>query len=332
MDIQDKIRRSLMVLIALVGILAATWSAAMLVGGFRAAGQLDSVYNPLGEGVLFIAAAAIIGGTAIFYYCLGSRRRTSRFLLVVSGTIVAALTLFASATQLTMVEDAAMGDQYVKGTAVKIRQAWQQAGRIDHAITDRYVGQVDHFKQRMAEEAKTGIGPKYRAAERAHNRLRAEYGSVLGRTAKAAAQGKSLSDDAEGVRGYVTALRGKVRVYERFTANEGLAGEDFGSRLDRIEASLDTLGGGGWIDRRSLVYERVMEKIWAMVASFGLADLGFTLNALLSITPDLIQILCTCLIGFLRPPEDHDGGLGTEAEGWSPFDKVWGDTVADAAE
>ena len=96
-SIQDTLRQHLTSVIALVGVLAAVWSAAMLIGGFQAAGQLDSIHNPLGDFVAYVAAAAIIGATAIFYYVMTNRQRSSKILLLVSALIVSLLTIFCLA-------------------------------------------------------------------------------------------------------------------------------------------------------------------------------------------------------------------------------------------
>ena len=67
-----------------------------------------------------------------------------------------------------------------------------------------------------------------------------------------------------------------------------------------------------------------------MLRSLGFADLGFTLSFLLSLTPDLIQVLCVCLISFLGPRARREAETDDEGN-VSPFD-VFGQRVADPAE
>lgn len=335
MSIHERNRRVLCLLIAAVAGAAAVWSAAMLVGGIRAAGQLESEWNPLGDHIALVAAGAIISATAIFYYVLTSRARRSALLLVICGALVAAMTVFASATQLVMVVDASMGESLRKGSQVRVDQAWAQARRIDAAMVEAYRAQLDHYAARMAEEAVTGRGPRYRAAARTHNRLRAEYAGALGGVEKIAQQGRSMSADIAAARGYLDRLRAKARVFARFAEAEGIRAPAFAPRIAAVASGLPVTGEDGWLDRQALVYAAVMTKLVEMVASFGLADLGFTLNALLSITPDLIQVLCACLLLMLRPEHNAPGrarGDSAWADGdpddipeWAGGGSAWGD-------
>lgn len=309
----------------------------MLVGGIRAAGQLESQWNPLGDHIALVAAGAIISATAIFYYVLTSRVRQSVLLLVICGGLVTAMTVFASATQLVMVVDASMGESLRKGSQVRVDQAWAQARRIDTAMVEAYRAQLDHYAARMDEEAATGRGPRYRAAARTRNRLRAEYGAALGAVETIAQQGRSMSADIAAARGYLDRLRAKARVFDRFAEAEGIRAPAYGPRIAAVEAGLPVTGADGWIDRQALVYGAVMTKLAEMVASSGMADLGFTLNALLSITPDLIQVLCACLLLMLRPERDATKSMqGDSAWGdddpdaipeWAGGGSAWGDIV-----
>lgn len=313
-------------LIAAVGGLAAIWSASMLVGGFEAAGQLDSEFNPLGKFVRYVAAGAIVGAGALFFYVLARKKRTSLRMLVGSGAIVFVLTVFASVTQLVMVEDGSKGTQFVKGAEVRVSQGWSHARRIDQSIVDRFQAQVDFHEQRIGEEASTGKGPRYRASMRRFNQLRAEFGSALGRTTKIVQQGRSMSEDREALRSYLTQLRSKAKVFDRFAEREGLVAENFAVQLGSIDASLATLGQETYIDRKAIVYAKVMKKLSNMFATRGMADLSFTQNFLLSIVPDLIQILCAILLAFLRPREEPFENPVDDGNDWEPFDRVWGDS------
>lgn len=327
MSPNDEHRQNIRRLIVLVGVKAVLWAAAMLVGGFRAAGQLDSPYNPLGEYVIFLAAASMVAASALFFYALGSRQRAPLPLLLAAGLITLKLTLFASVTQLVMVVDSSTGEQFLKGLEVQVNQGWNRAAQTDRRITAAYERQVDYQKQRMEEERETGKGPRYRQAERRYNELRGAFGGVLGRTAKMTRQGHSLSGDAAGLQAYAGYLRSKVDAYQRFAEAEGLVPENFAAQLVEIEKAAASVGPDGWIDRKSVVYAKVMEKLGTMIESRGRADLGFTMQAMLAVTPDLIQVLCAILLIFLRPREQA-GSYRGEASDWSPEDQVWGENVS----
>jgi hypothetical protein len=322
LNANDRARALLCGLVALVALFAGVWSAAMLVGGIRAAGQLDSVWNPLGEHIALVAAGAIISATAVFYYVLTSRARRSALLLVISGGLVAVMTVFASATQLVMVVDASMGAALRDGAQVRVDQAWAQAKRIDAVMVEGYRAQLDHYAELMAEEAVTGRGPRYRAAARIRNRLRAEYAGALGAVERIAQQGRSLSEDIAAVRGYLDRLRAKTQIFARFAEAEGIRAPAYAPRIAAVEARLPVTGADGWLDRQAIVYAAVMAKLVEMIASFGMADLGFTLNALLSITPDLIHILCACLLLMLRPEREAAESAGDQ-ESWFADDADW---------
>lgn len=301
----DPDRRGLRRCLLGVALLALAWNAAMLIGGLRAAGQLESQWNPLGAAIIVIAALAIVSATGVFYYVLACRARVARGLLILSVLIVAGLTLFASATQLVMVVDAASGEDVVKAAELRVRQARADAARIDAEMTATYRRQLTYFTRRMEEEARTGRGPRYRAAARVRNRLRAEYGGTLGQaflsaTPPTAATG-SLNAAAENARADIASLRGKAVVFARFADSEDVTAQDYTSRLDELTARLAINTGGGWIDRKTLVYRQVTTKLGEMIASQGRADIGFSLSAFLSLTPDLIQILCASLLALLRP-------------------------------
>lgn len=324
MNIHNRFREALMYLVAGIGILAAIWSASMLVGGFFASGQLDSTWNPLGSGVAYAAAFAIIAATAAFYYVIGSRQQTPLLVLLLAGGIVAILTIFASLTQTYLVVDGSLGDNFVRGTAARVTTAWQQTRRVDEAMVETYQRQIGHYRQRMEEEEKTGRGPRFRAARQAYNHLRETYGGVLGSSERISQQGRSITDDAGALAGYIADLRGKVVVFDRFSQEVGITTENHTKRLNEIAQSLQGLSDGNWIDRKTLVYREVIKRLGEMIESVGLADLGFTLAVLLSFTPDLIQILCTALLLFLRPKESP---FEDDGSGWSPSDKVWGENV-----
>ena len=227
-----------------------------------------------------------------------------------------------------MVVDASLGSAFEKSVQARISTAWAQAQQIDRSMVNAYQSQIAHFEQRMAEEAETGRGPKFRAAEREFIRLREDYVGALGQVEKAAPQGRSIQADVGGLQGYIDTLRSKDNVFGQFAQSAGVTSDDFAARLDKVEARIADLSAGEWTDRKTLVYERVLEKLWDMILSLGTADLGFTLSLLLAFMPDLIQVLCACLVRFLHPghepQESLDGGLADDD--WSPFENVWGDT------
>lgn len=301
----DSDRRGLRRCLLAVALLALGWNAAMLIGGLRAAGQLESQWNPLGAAVIVIAALAIVSATGVFYYVLACRARAARGLLIISALIIAGLTLFASATQLVMVVDGASGDGVVKAADLRIRQARTDVARIDAEMTASYRRQLTYFSRRMEEEARTGKGPRYRAAVRAHNRLRAEYGGTLGQAFRSAnpsaAPTGSLNAAAGAARSDIASLRGKAAVFARFAETEDVKAQDYTRRLDEVAARLTTNMDSGWIDRKALVYSQVATKLGELIASQGRADIGFSLSAFLSLTPDVIQILCASLLALLRP-------------------------------
>lgn len=343
MFFNDPRRDWLVPLIVVVAGCAALWNSSMLVGGIRASGQLDSEWNPLGSGVAFVAAFAINVGTALFFYVLSNRRQTPRRLLVLASVIVGLLMGLSTLTQTFMVVDGASGENFEKGTEAKVSTAWRQAEGIDRAMVDTYKAQLGHYAARMEEERPSGEGPRFWAAEQAYNRLREEYGSALARTENFAQGKRSITDDVGGVQGYVDALHSKAAVFDRFAGDVGITAPDFATRLDGVEGSLDGLSAGEWIDRRGLVYDKVIDKLGEMLGSGGTADLGFTLSVLMAFTPDLIQILCTCLLIFLFVRKDRSddgddpGANGPDDPGdpndqndpgdWTPGDRVWGESV-----
>ena len=328
MTVNHQVRRSLLVLIAVVGLLTAVWSAAMLAGGILAAGQLESEHNPLGESIVYVASFAIVSATALFYYCLVNRGRSPRVPLLLAGTLVAGLTIFVTMTQLVLVVDGSDGTGQMSNAETRIEQAWEEARASDRAMTDAYEAQLDYYGARMEEEARTGIGPRYREAERAHQELRAQFGASLGRGLNARRPGNSLSADAEAARGYLDRLQAKAETFARFAAREEIAVPDYGVRAGDIRARLDASVGEGWLDRRSVVLREVTKKLREMAESLGAADIGFTLSFLLAVAPDVLQLLCAILILILRPrgelavTVDSDGREHME---WEADEPVWGE-------
>ena len=300
------IQRALVGLITLTGFASALWSASMLVGGFDVSGQLSSDFNPMGKVVLYVAAISIVASTGLWYYCLTNAERNNVGAAVATGTLVLMLTAFASITQLFSVVDASSGSSFEKGAEASVTSVWSATRNIDQNIAEVYNNRVAFSNDRMAEEAETGRGPRFREAAANFNRLRQTYGSVLETPLSRVPQGRSLSDDISGARDYITALRAKVQVFENFGREVQIVTPDYAAQLDGLEARLNRLNGGdegSWVDRRSLVYSEVVRKLGEMLASGGSADLGFSLSALLAVMPDIIQLLCALLLVMLRSNE-----------------------------
>ncbi|WP_430436057.1 hypothetical protein [Oceanibaculum nanhaiense] len=333
MQIDIKAHLWLTRIVIALAVAAMLWSCSMLVAGFTVSGQLDSAANPLGRAAAYLAALAVTGATAVFYYVLGHALRVRRWMLQLCFSIVLLLTLFASLTQGFMVVDAALGESFVKETEAKIAATWRQAVRIDTELTGFYGSQIEHYRVRMREENPTGQGPRYRAAEDAFNSLRATYGSTLGRALPPPERGVSLTVDLAAVGDAVPALRAKAEVMSRFTAQLGVQAPNVERLIQALDASLAEISASGWLDRRTLVYRQVVAKTSEMIASVGLADLGFTLNMLLAFIPDLIQVLCTCLLVFLgrRPAESLPSPSPTPEADWTPADTAWGEQVGSTA-
>ena len=300
------IQQALVGFITLTGLSSALWSASMLVGGFDVSGQLSSDFNPLGEVVLYAAALSIVASTALWYYCLTNAERNNVKAAIATGALVLMLTAFASITQLFSVVDASSGSAFEKGAEASVTSVWSATRNIDQNIAEVYRSRIAFSNDRMVEEAATGRGPRFRAAEANYNRLRQVYGSVLATPLARVPQGRSLSDDISGARDYITALRGKVQVFEEFGRDVQVVTPNYASQLDELNARLDRLSGsddGAWVDRRSLVYSEVVRKLGDMLRSFGRADLGFSLSFLLAVMPDIIQLLCALLLVMLRSSE-----------------------------
>lgn len=302
MNYRFEARGLLTILITGVAVLATVWAASMLIGGFVTSGQLDSPSNPLGPYIAYVAAAAMIGATATFYFALGFRERNTKWLLIASGAIVLFLTLFSGLTQTFMVVDAALGPSFVRVADAKLAGAMERAARIDQAMTDLYQGQIAFQAARLNEENTSGRGPRYRAAEAALQTMRATYGSALGRPALPA----GTKIDLAGFASALDALSGKAAVLNRFAAETGIAAPDFAEQIKKLAGAVEGLSEATQTDRRTLVYQQVIVKLGDMLASYGMADLGFSLSVLLALCPDLIQILCTILLLLIRRASNED--------------------------
>ncbi len=329
-------KTGLKLLIILVAALATVWSAAMLTGGFIASGQLNSPFNPLGSVLPYLAAASMMGAVAIFYFALGFRERASLAMIASSFVLAVTLSLLASLTQTYMVVDASMGAAFVRAAEAKSDGALKQrVRRIDAAMTGIYLGQVDHMAQRMEEEAATGRGPRFREAEQRFHVLRATYGSAIG--APMALGRGSRDTDLAGLADAIEALKGKASLVERFASEVDIRAPEFRAQIDALTATIALIAAEYQIDRRSLVYRQVITKLGEMLASFGTADLGFTLAVLLSLSPDLIQMLCTILLLCMRreqrdlpvPPAHAVEDLPFPPEDWEPREPAWGRQITD---
>lgn len=317
----------------LIGVLssgALVWSASMLVAGLAASGQLDSPDNPLGEWVKWAAALCICGASALYLFVMGTGRNRSVGLMVGTSLIALALTVFASLTQTFAVVDAALGENVFRGAQTQIAAAWDQAERADQAMSAAYLAQLDYLAQRRAEEAETGKGPRFRAVDQAFNDLRETYGAGLSVPAGRAPSRPEDPNTARQLHGYLDRLEAKAALFVRFAQEVGVAVVDPRASLTAIRAELGGVTSERYVDRRSLVYGQVIQKMGEMIASGGAADIGFSLAVMLAFMPDAIQLLCTLLLILLRPrpvpeprPAAAPGGQAPPTVDLSTLREVW---------
>lgn len=314
----------LTVLIAAAGFAALLWGAAMLVGGFLAADLLDNPWNPMGQALVWTAAFAIMGANALFYHVLVARKRKSQAALVGQVLCVLLLTAISTMLQTYVTQRGANGQNILKAKEVAVHTQGAEASRIDRDITGEFDARIGVIESRMHYEAEEngGKGPKYRAARAEFDRLSERYVGTLGLSRPLGLQRQNVSEDAAAVRAYLNYLREKVQVYRQFAQEVGIMATDYEARLAKIEPSLSGVKEGVYIDEKSVIYIDALNKIQEMFASGGTADLAFTIAFLVSIGPDIVQLLCALLLFSLRPKEEE---LEFDAS-WSPFDRVWGES------
>jgi hypothetical protein len=260
-------------------LLAALWSASILVEGFNLWGNMDGAHNPLGRIAIPVAAAAIASATACIFLVLGFQTRIPRPLL---EGIFAALLLLAAPLPLMKTyaaSDALWGDWFVSTRAQdpEIMRTWAQ--RLDQDMTDHYRELVQ-------------------SADRSDT-LRAAYDRALSYTKPPLDGPESASIPLPEI---IAALRRKAGVLNRFAEDAGVHVLDFVEQTDVLEIYFNhwveevSQGRSGFVHRQSLAG-------WgAMLSSLGQADPGFTLNVLLSLLPFLIQAVCALLLRLLRSP------------------------------
>ncbi|MBP7338933.1 hypothetical protein [Niveispirillum sp.] len=278
-------------------LLAALWSASILVEGFSLWGNMDGAHNPLGHVAVPVAAAAITSATACIFLVLGFQTRIPRPLL---EGIFAALLLLAAPLPLMKTyaaNDAFWGDWFVSTRAQdpEIMRAWAQ--RLDQDMTDHY--------RELVQAADRG------------DTLRAAYDRALTHVKPLDGPERASIPLPE----IIAALRSKAGVLNRFAEDAGVHVPDFAEQTDVLEMYFNhwveevSQGRSGFIHRQSLA-------AWgAMLSSLGQANPGFTLNVLLSLLPFLIQAVCALLLRLLRSPAPVPAVFPTkpdvQAAGWN---------------
>jgi len=311
---RSRFKLSFVAIITVIGVLAAIWSASLLVGGFIASGQLNSPHNPIGGLVTYIAASALIGATSIFYYVVGFRRSSSLVLMLASGGIVIAITILVSLTQLFVVVDAAHGDRLVAQAKAQLNGTAQSAVRLDSRLTEFYVAQIEHYRLRIEEERVTGEGPRFRRNETAYRTMRRRYGSALRARAIDPQIGKTAQATILDVADAVALLKPKVALAHKFADEAFIALPDYSEQLATLERQVAWLRENVDTDRRTAVYRHVIEMLDRAFDKDKPTDLGFLISALLSILPDCIQLLCTLLLLMLRAKAQRMDGAEDDAE------------------